>query len=488
VSSEIFRDRTEGTAAKRQELLRRRRDELVTMPHAVRRVIVARSARIAASMAITLGGVALIATAASPHFTVWLASIMPGIQPAPLSTLLSGSLIVGIVAWAISRGRVEHRFAVEMSKYVMPSNDLDHDVERLDHEHPDHIARAMGHRLEVKSAAWPILAVGVLAPATALWLGRLVRTHAWPVMSEFEIGLAMHAKTLALIGFASTIGAIAMTRKALRQPVTATLALPFGFVTSALTVLGFWKGSSFAWLLFAISVIVLAVGLVARTLRKERTLLEVDDPAAGSELFTIRGAIREVRTQLAAARGFWRRVPIRYRMMTGVVALLGCSWGAVHYWRGYMHAQKLEAAYAALPPTAQPDLNDPNELVQASPPVQNGNAKATTSKIDRIGGRFWVEAQLDANGDAVIPMVGFKTLPEGWRASLDLELVSHDPLGFVTDTSDVRYLSSESPRMQLAIDACKGSKSLALHVQQPHTPNQKVTFWVVPTLTVDACR
>jgi hypothetical protein len=436
-------------------------------------------------MAITLGGVALIATALSPNAANWLASIMPGIQPAPLSTLLSGSLIFGIVAWAISRGRVEHRFAVEMSKYVLPSNDLDHDVERLDHEHPDHIARAMGHRLEVKSAAWPILAAGVIVPATALWLGRLARTHAWPVMSEFELGVAAHAKALALIGFASTIGAIAMTRKALRQPVVATLALPFGFAATALTVVGFWKGSSFAWLLCGLSVVVVAIGLVARTLREERSLLEVDDPAAGSELFTIRGAIREVRTQLAAARTHWHRLPARYRMGTCLVALAGCTWGAVHYWRGYAHAQKAEAAYnAAIAPTAQ---LEPNDLTPAMPQAPNAMVKPTTSKIDRIGSRFWVEATLDANGDAVIPMVGFKTLPEGWRATLDLELVSHDPLGFITESNDVRYLSSDSPKMQLSVDACSGNKLLAVHVTQPHAPNKKITFWVVPTLTVATC-
>jgi len=246
MSSEIFRDRTEGTAAKRQELLRRRRDELVTMPHAVRRVVVARSARIAASMAITLGGVALIATAYSPGLATKIASMMPGIQPAPLSTLLSGSLLFGLVAWAISRARVEHRFAVEMSKYVLPSNDLDHDVERLDHEHPDELARAMGHRLEVKSAAWPILAAGVIVPATALWLGRLARTHAWPVMSEFEVGVAAHAKAFALIGFTSTINAITITHKALHQPTIASLALPFGTISSAITIAAFAKASSFA--------------------------------------------------------------------------------------------------------------------------------------------------------------------------------------------------------------------------------------------------
>jgi len=483
MSSEIFRDRTEGTAAKRQELLRRRRDELVTMPHAVRRVVVARSARIAASMAITLGGVALIATAYSPGLATKIASMMPGIQPAPLSTLLSGSLLFGLVAWAISRARVEHRFAVEMSKYVLPSNDLDHDVERLDHEHPDELARAMGHRLEVKSAAWPILAAGVIVPATALWLGRLARTHAWPVMSEFEVGVAAHAKAFALIGFASTIGAIAMTRKALRQPAIASLALPFGAISSAITIAAFAKASSFAWVLCGLSVVVLAIGLIARTLRKERSLLEVDDPAAGSELFTIRGAIREVRAQLATARAHWHKLPTRYRMMTCLVALVGCTWGAVHYWRGYAHAQKAEAAYnAAIMPTAQ---IEPNELMPAAP--ANPTVKPT-SKVERIGSKFWVEAQLDANGDAVIPMVGFKTLPEGWRATLDIDLVSHDALGFITDTNETRYLlSSDSPRTQLVFDACTGNKPLAVHVTQPHTPNQKITFWVVPTLTVATC-
>ncbi|MEP6864851.1 MAG: hypothetical protein ABJE66_29795 [Deltaproteobacteria bacterium] len=486
MSSEIFRDRTEGTAAKRQELLRRRRDELVTMPHAVRRVVVARSARIAASMAITLGGVALIATAYSPSLTNHLASVMPGIQPAPLSTLLSGSWIIGLVAWAISRARVEHRFAVAMSKYVLPSNDLDHDVERLDHERPDHIARTMGHDLEVRSAAWPILAAGVIVPATALWIGRIIRTHSWPVMSEFEVALAMHAKALALIGLASTAGAIAMTRKALRQPVTATLALPFGLVATAVTFVGFAKGTSYAWALCGVAVVVVTMGFIARTLRDERALLEIDDPAAGSELFTIRGALRELRASVRTAGVYWRRVPLRARMLTGVVALLGCAWGAVHYWRGYVrdHASYDKVTVAL----AQHPQLDVNELMPAPVNAPNPNPNApVTSKVDRIGNRFWVEAMLDANGEAVIPMAGFKTLPENWHATLAIEMVSSDPLGFVGENNEVRYLSSTSPRMELAIDACKGARALAVRVQQPHSPNKKITFWVVPTLTLATC-
>ncbi|MEO6773804.1 MAG: hypothetical protein ABI467_12430 [Kofleriaceae bacterium] len=480
MSSEIFRDRTEGAAAKRQELLRRRRDELVTMPHAVRRVVVARSARIAASMAITLGGIALIAAASSPSLAGRLASVMPGIQPAPLSTLLSGSWIIGLVAWAISRARVEHRFAVAMSRYVLPSGDLDQDVERLDHEHPDDIARTMGLELEVRSAAWPILAAGVIVPATALWAARILRTHTWPVMSDFEVALAIHAKALALIGLASTIGAIAMTRKALRRPVIATLALPVGAVATALTFVAFGRSAGAAWLLCGGAVVVTAIGLVARKLRAERALLEIDDPAAGSELFTIRGAIRELRAGLVTAAAHWRRVPLRLRMATGVVALLGCTWGAVHYWRGYAHGPVTVAIANPLPTVG--------ELMPVAQNLPINPVVASTIKVDRIGSRFWVEALLDANGDAVIPMIGFKTVPEGWRATLAIEMVSADPLGFVTETGDVHTLSPASPRTELTIDACTAPKALAVHVEQPRSPGKKIVFWVVPTLTVATCK
>ena len=64
--SNIFRDPTEGATARRADLLRRRRDELVMMPHAIRRVYVARRARTAASVTIAIVGAALLAIAMEP--------------------------------------------------------------------------------------------------------------------------------------------------------------------------------------------------------------------------------------------------------------------------------------------------------------------------------------------------------------------------------------------------------------------------------------
>jgi hypothetical protein len=478
--SEIYRDRSEGTVAKRQELLRRRREELVTMPHAVRRVVVARTARIAASMVGALGGVALIATAYSPNLAGRLAGVMPGIQPAPLSTLLSGAWLLGLVAWAISRARVEHRFAVAMSKYVLPTNDLDHDVERLDHEHPDDIARSMGHQLEVRSAAWPVLAAGVVLPATALWFARMLRTHGWPVMSEFEASLTLHAKTLALIGFAGAIAAMMMTRKAMRQPHVALLALPFGLVASAATVIGFVKLAAFAWVLCGVGVVTVSIGLIARTLRKERALLEVEDPAAGSELFTIRGMIRQIRDSLVATKqalGFIKR---RYWLIGGTLAAVALIFTGGNMLVKAQHQANVAQAQLATMPTVQ--------LTQQLIPLAAPSAtdKPTPYKVERKGGRFRVEATLNDKGEMIVPMIGFATVPDSWSASLDIELASTGPIGLVTDGA-VKYLSTANPTAHVVINACYGHRPLAISLKQEHAAGQQVVLYVRPTLQVASC-
>ena len=479
--SEIYRDRSEGTVAKRQELLRRRREELVTMPHAVRRVVVARTARIAASMVAALGGVALIAAAYSPNLAGRLSSVMPGIQPAPLSTLLSGAWLLGLVAWAISRARVEHRFAVAMSKYVLPTNDLDHDVERLDHEHPDDIARTMGHQLEVRSAAWPVLAAGVVLPATALWFARMLRTHGWPVMSEFEASLTLHAKTLALIGFAGAIAAMTMTRKAMRQPHIAMLALPFGLVASAATVVGFMKSASFAWVLCGVGVVTVSIGLVARTLRDERALLEVEDPAAGSELFTIRGMIRQIRESLVATKQALSFIKRRYWLIGGSLAAVALIFTGGNMLLNARHqANEAKAALATMP-TAQVK----QQLIPLAPP--SSTDKPTPYKVQRSGNRFRVEATLNDHGEITVPMVGFATVPESWSASLDIQLASSGPIGLVSDDGAVKFLSSANPTAHLVIDACDGNRPLAVSLKQDHAAGQQVVLYVSPKLEVANC-
>ncbi|CAN5572830.1 hypothetical protein BH11MYX1_BH11MYX1_20090 [soil metagenome] len=468
--SEIYRDRSEGTAARRQELLRRRSDELVTMPHAVRGVVVGRTARITASMVATVGGIALIATAFSPHLAEQLASVMPGIQPAPLSTLLAGSWLVGLVAWAVSRARVEHRFAVAMSKYVLPSNDVDLDVERLDHEHPDHIARTMGQDLEVRSAAWPILAAGVLLPATALWIARGVRTHGWPVMSEFEQSLALHAKPLMMIGIGGAVGAIVMTRKAARLPVIATMLIPVGAVAGIATIFGFANRDAWAWPMSGVAVLAMGIGVIARTLRNERALLEVEDPAAGSELFTIRGVLRELRSGMVAAKTQVMRLSPRTRW--AAVSLVAISAGSF----GVMHARHKAAGSITAPVFAQQPLR---------PSIQPDFPTDLPYSVLRNGDRFEVNATIEGN-DLVVPMIGFAELPLSWSASLDVQIGAGEASVSVGSETAVS-ITPGSQKHRFSIDACRGNQPLALHLFRTGTTTAHVKLFVVPTLTVAHC-
>lgn len=300
--SEIFRDRTEGVAARRLDLLRRRRDELVTMPHAVRRVVVSRAAWTAAGLATLVCGVALIGAAAAPPVAALVSRGLPGMVPAPLQTLLCATWVCGLVAYAISRALAEHRFAVAMSHYVLPSDDPDHDVDRLSHERPDEQARTMAHRLEVRSAALPVAAAAIVLPATVLYVLQALRVGGWPATGEVEAMLAERGGSLIALAALGLAGAVAMTSRAARAPAMAVAA---GIVaTGALlgAAVGFARGATgVTWWLATAATVAATVALVVRRLRVERERIAAKDPAAGSELFTWRGLARGVRAVVVKA-------------------------------------------------------------------------------------------------------------------------------------------------------------------------------------------
>ena len=318
--SEIYRDRTEGAVARRRDLLQRRRDELVTMPHTVRRVVVARRARIAASLAVLAAGAVLIAAAWKPAFAAWIARGLPGSAPAPLTSLLAATWVIAIASYLVARARAEHRFTVAMSTYVLPGEDLDHDLERLSHEHPDAQARAMAHVLEVRSAALPVAAATLVLPATTIYLVAALRRAGWPVISDLEVALAANAKALGFAAAVAIVAGIAMTRRALRVPVAAPLA---GGATLAFacTAIGLE-----AWWLVAPVATALAIAVIAWRLRVERNAIAAEDPAAGSELFTLRGMMQSTRAMLVRLRALLRRVPRRsFVIATPIVALLSIA-------------------------------------------------------------------------------------------------------------------------------------------------------------------
>lgn len=425
------------------------------MPHAIRRVYVARRARITASLATTAVGAALLVLATEPGWTQGLARYMPGLTPAVLCTFVVAMWLVGLFAYVAARALDEHRFAVAMSRLVMPGADVHADLERLSHERPDQAAREMAHRLEVRSAALPVLAAGVLVPVTALYLGYALRVGGWPVIAEFEEAIARHAMRLAACAGVGAVLAIAMTKRAARLPAVAPIA-------ALLALLGAALGLAIDPWLVPIAAIVSVIGFVVRRLRVERELLEADDPAAGSEIFTLRGLVARVRAVLARSFARVRTVRPIWVLVTGLLAI-----GA---YTGFQLVEQSSRAPVPLhsntpAPTVEPAPTQ--DVVPPEPePVQGPTGSRYTVRPVGNGSLEIAIDLLDEYPLTIPSLAGMTYVPRGWRA--DVRITQSVGLGLaVSDARDVqRHALSIGNDAVLTLRSCGVSmQPLALRVQ-----------------------
>lgn len=338
------------------------------MPHAIRRVYVARRARSAASIAVWLMGVATIASAMSPKLAACLTRGMPGINPAILSTMVIAMWVLGIVAYFVARARCEHHFQVAISKTVLPSENADDDVERLSHENPDHVARDMAHRLEVRSSAWPVAAAAILLPATLLYVFYGVKAHGWPAIADYEQSLAINAHKLTFIAVVGSLVGVMATHRALR------------------------RSSGLLWLM--------SFGMVS--LRKERAMLETDDPAAGSEMFTWRGFITSLTSTLEALGAKLNKRQGRIALVAGVAAVATL---------GFMTGRRTHTA----PPKPAP------VAAQVIPQQLFVNKESGSSyKVTPQGTTWRVDVTLTNDLPFEIRLPGISEIPAGWRATVSV--------------------------------------------------------------------
>lgn len=459
--SHIFRDPTDGATARRADLLRRRRDELVMMPHAIRRVYVARRARTAASITIALAGAALLVIAAKPAWAAFLASGLPGINPAVLCTLVVAMWLAGMFAYVAARATDEHRFAVAMSRYVLPGKDLDEDLERLSHERPDQVAREMAHRLEVRSAALPVLAAGVLLPVTALYIGAAIRTGGWPVIAGFEASVAAHAHALLACAGVGAVLAVAATKRAARLPIVAPIT---GVVVLAMAA------STFAltpWLV-PVALIVGTLGCVVRRLRIERDLLEAEDPAAGSEIFTIRGALRQLRAAASAVLARVRTVRPIWVLVAGLLVIAGVT------------ATKLLAMRA---PLAQAPVAAVAATTAPTPTLAPTGSRSMVEVVR--DGRVKIELELVDNRPVEIPAIaGLALVPPGWVARVEIKETEGSSLDVWFGERLLPALSIDEPADMVVPSCGIVSQSFGLRVQG--APGHYVLY-VEPTLRPTRC-
>jgi hypothetical protein len=463
--TDIYRDPTDGATARRVDLLRRRRDELVTMPHAVRRVVVARGARIAASAAMALIGALLVGAAASPRFSKLIGHLLPPDDPAVIATALLAAWLGGALVYAIARSICEHRFAVAMTKCVLPGEDLHEDLERLSHETPDEIARRMAHAREVSSAAMPVLAAALVGPATLAYLGLAIKVRGWPANRVIEYAMQDHKGTLILAGVIGVAAMIAVLSPRLRSPGA---GVPAGVVAVTAVLVALLARSELA---AGVAAIAGMIAMLARTLRIERAWIETDDPAAGTELLPyVKAKLGELRRLVVANKG---------------VVTVGCAAIALslvgqatqpEVTRSAPSHLFADAVHRALAPHA-----DVTDVEPQAPP------EPTPPHVKRLEyGVIEVDATFDGH-DAVLA-TGI-LIPSGWESRIEVHVDFARSTVATYEVADIGTFTTEYPFQVITPTVCstESGKPIRLQVHADTAGAHHVTFVIRPSLVAAPC-
>jgi hypothetical protein len=240
------------------------------------------------------------------------------------------------------------------------------------------------------------------------------------------------------------------------------------------------------------------IAFVVRRLRLERELIDAEDPAAGSEMFTIRGAVDGIRRGIAAIRARTRRSTV----IVATVAVLAAV-GAVT-----PLAPPQPERVAEVQPPAQP-------ITRRDQPVTAGVTSPRPASVSRShyrvksihakqfvaggpsGGAFLIEATFE-DGDAIeLPsLAGLAMIPRGWHAEVDVLI---DEPAATRGTFSVTPFVDQAERKQLtervgsahfSADACGArGRALGLRIEPGALPpgRHTWTFIVQPTLEPAWC-
>jgi hypothetical protein len=428
----------------------------------------------------------MLAAAALPGVSRVLEGVLPGQDPAVLSQLLLGAWVLAVVAYAMSRSRAEHRFIVAMSRHVLPGDDLAHDIERLSHEHPDAMAKQMAQRLEVRSAALPVLAAALVLPATALYVIDSVSGLGWS--RTFDASVAAQGWGMVAGAALGAVAGIVVTRRFARAPAVAAIAGGIALLAAAAVAIEavLAGGVPPVWRL-APFVLAATIAVVVRRLRIEREWIEAEDPAAGSTLFTLRDAAAAVRR----AYGF-----VRPRVRRSTVAAAG---GAALVVAGALGTGTLELS-------PRPSLAQAAQAAQAapgSPPAGMGLDEHPASRdvvpryrIDSIGdGQLRMSVELENGATVEVPgIAGLAAVPAGWYARIvvRLEGSAPGPVRVTPFAGEVRTnLEHQADSIISTIEVCgPHPEQLGLHVGAPGNwpaGRHAVSLVIEPRLSLSPC-
>lgn len=266
-----FRDALVGASELRERLLRERRANLAHMPEVHREIYVRRFARICFSFTAIVGG--SLTLAAATYDGMWQ-QLLPGEQPAVVSTLLLTTWLLGAFAFLLGCAFAEGRFTSAMLGCVRAGQDVHKDVERLRVESPESVARSMSQRLESMFAAAPVAALGLLAPLTLSYLSLALVRSGYPDLGYFEEHVSDQADLY--IAFAAIGLIFAGAALHTRTRVVARLCW---FIVPAfcLLMLPFSDSIGLSYLLISMIVVNIFVARSMKRVRSERVQLEQED-------------------------------------------------------------------------------------------------------------------------------------------------------------------------------------------------------------------
>ncbi len=449
-STSPFRDPLPGALARRRELLSSRRDDYVEMPEDIRRTYVARWGRVGGGAAAALVASVFLALIVLhqlvPALGLWLyglaEALLPGKRPAVLATLAVSSWLAGGFAWILARACAERAFARRTTEAALPSDDVNRDIERLAHVTPASIGRKQALRIEGASVALPLLALGLLLPAAAVYMKLAVSVGGYPREAAFETSLLAGATGLAVLG---TIGlSLALTLRAgLRRWATWRLGPAAGAV-AVIGVMAAVAAAIFGGITAGVGVAgLMGAGAVALlVVRRERFALGLAESGAaalddsiGGSLGVVIGIVqaggRRLVRAIASSRaaGLLRRLAAGARSSRRRTVLVGAaSFAAVGFAAGTL-AFSLRApeperiAWTAEDPaemgTVSYGIAMPDPPVAASPGASLVAETGTADGELMMAFRFTGPAQARMRAITVPPA----DAGAGWRVSIEARLL-----------------------------------------------------------------
>lgn len=162
-SEGVFRDPSQGLAARLAELRRLRQDEAEALDPAFGQVLAARIGRTiggAVAVAGMLGVFALAMSSVVWHGVFAVPDAESELVGAAILAVWIASLGVAALGWALAR----HALARWLARDLAPSGDSHRDLDRLEHTRTLDLAASLLQRWEGPSLAWPLAGAAMTLP------------------------------------------------------------------------------------------------------------------------------------------------------------------------------------------------------------------------------------------------------------------------------------------------------------------------------------